>query len=111
LKDILPVQIPPILDKKCNLLAIIITLILLTSPVLLAFGFWYVYEQILISLFLFIFLQFVSGVITSKMRISSIPFDQIDIDFTTYEIAKWYIDKYFCPKEITPSDRKELMST
>ncbi len=103
----MPIEIPPTPSKKCKLLAIIITILLLGLPAVVALYFWYLYDQILISLFLFIFLQIVSGVITSKMRVSSIPFDQIDIDYTTYEIAKWY----FCPKGDNPSDKKMLMST
>ena len=111
MKGILPIEIPPTLNKKCKLLAIFMTLLLLGLPAVLALYFWYLYDQILIALFLFIFLQIVSGVITSKMRIISIPFDQIDIDYTTYEIAKWYLYKHFCPKGNNPSDKKMLMGT
>ena len=111
MKGILPIEIPPTLNKKCKLLTTIITLVLLLFPVVSALYFWYISEQTLIAIFLFIFLQFVSGVITSKMRVISIPFDQIDMDYTTYEIVKWYLYKHFCPKEKNLSDKKELMST
>ena len=111
MKGILPIEIPPTLNKKCKLSAMIITLILLLFPAVSALYFWYISEQTLIAVFLFIFLQFVSGVITSKMRVVSIPFDQIDMDYTTYEIAKWYLYKHFCPKGNNPSDKKMLMGT
>ncbi len=103
----MPIEIPPTPTKKCKITAIIVTLLLLGLPAVMALYFWFVFDNILIAFFLFIFLQIVSGVITSKMRSASIPFDQIDIDYTTYEIAKWY----FCPKGENPSDKKMLMST
>lgn len=111
MKGILPIEIPPTLDKKCKLIAVIITLLLLLLPLVCALYFWYESEQTLIALFLFIFLQFVAGVITSKMRIVSIPFDQIDIDYTTYEIVKWYIHKHLCFKNDTISQENKQMNT
>lgn len=37
-----------------------------------------------------------AGIISSKMRQLSIPQDQREISFTSFEIAKWYVVRYLC---------------
>lgn len=35
-----------------------------------------------------------AGVLSSKMRHLSVPFDQREISFSTYELARWFVVRY-----------------
>lgn len=62
-------------------------------------GLWigYVYN-IWIGIAFFLFLTLVSGVISSKMRVCSIPFDQREMNYSTMAIVKWYLARNICFK-------------
>ena len=96
MKDIPPIEILPKLSNKCILFALSLTLLFLTLPAIFCIYFWYEYDDILLSLFIFIFLQIVSGIILSKIRSFSTPNDQTEINYTTYEILKWYVYRHIC---------------
>ena len=51
-----------------------------------------------IGIAFFLFLTLVSGVVSSKMRIVSIPFEQREMSYSTMAIVKWYIAKNICLK-------------
>lgn len=41
----------------------------------------------------------INGVIQSKLRQLSLPLDQIETSFSTYEISCWFVDRYLmCEK-------------
>lgn len=62
-------------------------------------GVWigYAYDP-WIGIAFFLFLTLVSGVVSSKMRIVSIPFEQREMSYSTMAIVKWYIAKNICLK-------------
>lgn len=62
-------------------------------------GIWigYVYHP-WIGIAFFLFLTLVSGVVSSKMRIASIPFEQREMSYSTMAIVKWYTAKNICLK-------------
>jgi len=98
LQNIPPIEVLPTLNKKCKFLALLLTFILFIFPILLSIYFWYLYDEILIAIFLFLFLQIISGIIIAKIRTNTISFDQREINYSTYEIIKWYISKNICQK-------------
>ncbi len=93
--------IPPIepiveLEGICKGIAIALTLSILLFPLPLSLLFWYFYDDIGITVGIFLFLQIVSGVIVSKLRVMSVSVDQGEISYSTYEVVSRYLDKYFC---------------
>jgi len=66
-------------------------------PLLVGIWIGYIYN-IWIGIAFFLFLTLVCGVISSKMRIMSIPFEQREMSYSTMAIVKWYIAKNICLK-------------
>lgn len=60
------------------------------------------YTPIIVGIWLgiafFLFLTLVSGVVSSKMRICSIPFEQREMSYSTMAIVKWYLARNICLK-------------
>lgn len=59
-------------------------------------GFMY---DVWMGILLFLFLTLVSGVVSSKMRVHSIPYVQREMSYSTMAIIKWYIAKNICFKK------------
>ena len=47
----------------------------------------------------FIFAYIIIGIIKSKLRVMSIPFNQLEYNYTDKAIATWYVSKHFCKKD------------
>jgi hypothetical protein len=86
---------PNIKEKKCIFFAYLIFFSLVIAPVLLSLYVWMQYD-ILIAIGSLIFFYLVSSIITSKLRVMSIPRDQQERSFSTLEIAKWYVSRNLC---------------
>ena len=54
------------------------------------------HDNYVIGIAFFLFLTLVSGVISSKMRVSSIPPAQREMDYSTMAIVKWYLSRSTC---------------
>jgi len=69
----------------------------LLSFVPLFVGFWIGYTYSLwLGIAFFLFLTLVSGVVSSKMRVASIPYEQREMNYSTMAIVKWYVAKNIC---------------
>jgi len=95
-------QIPPILELVpkiqgfwCKVLMFSLYGILTFAPLVVGVWIGYVYD-LWIGIAFFLFLTLVSGVICSKMRICSIPYEQREMSYSTMAIVKWYLAKNIC---------------
>lgn len=67
------------------------------TPIIVGSWLGYIYH-IVIGIAFFLFLTLVSGVISSKMRVCSIPFEQREMSYSTMAIVKWYLARNICLK-------------
>ena len=65
------------------------------TPISVGVGLGYLYN-LWLGIAFFLFLTLVSGVISSKMRVCSIPFEQREMSYSTMAIVKWYVAKNIC---------------
>lgn len=87
---------PKIEGFWCNFLVYFIYLSILITPFLAGGFFWWYFHSFWIGFLFLLFLVLISGIITSKMRISAIPFEQREMDYTTLAVIKWYVGKNLC---------------
>ncbi|NPA73193.1 MAG: hypothetical protein GXO12_00615 [Epsilonproteobacteria bacterium] len=99
MQDIPPIEPIPKLSGFCKIAALLLTSLFYIVPFLFGLWFWLSYDDILISIGIFLFLQIASGVLAAKMRTSYAPLDQLEISYTTYEIVSWYVYFEFCPHQ------------
>ncbi|MBP1681365.1 MAG: hypothetical protein H6Q35_1704 [Proteobacteria bacterium] len=97
-------QLPPIIELIpkirgfwCKVVLYSLYSVLTFTPFLVGGWVGYVYN-LWIGIAFFLFLTLVSGVISSKMRIASIPFEQREMSYSTMAIVKWYVAKNICLK-------------
>jgi len=86
---------PPTLQGKCKILSLIIAFFLTFSPIIALLYVWF--EQnfwlgVGVGLLVFI----ISGIVASKLRVMSIPPDQLEISHSNLEISNWYVAKNIC---------------
>ena len=89
------IETTPILKEKCKIFATIIAYFLSFSPIVIFLVIWFNYD-FWIGIALGLFAYIVTGVVTSKLRLSSIPLDQIEISHSNLEIATWYVARHIC---------------
>ncbi|MDD4504751.1 MAG: hypothetical protein PHE60_00070 [Sulfurospirillaceae bacterium] len=87
--------VPSIKGFKCRVLMYLLYGALSFMPLCLGVWIGYVYN-IWIGIAFFLFLTLVSGVVSSKMRMSSIPLAQREMDYSTMAIVKWYLSRSVC---------------
>lgn len=87
--------VPAIKGFKCRALMYFLYGALSFMPLFLGVWIGYVYN-IWIGIAFFLFLTLVSGVVSSKMRMSSIPLEQREMDYSTMAIVKWYLSRSVC---------------
>lgn len=97
-------QLPPIIELIpkirgfwCKVVLYSLYNALTFTPLFVGGWVGYVYN-LWIGIAFFLFLTLVSGVISSKMRIASIPFEQREMSYSTMAIVKWYVAKNICLK-------------
>ena len=97
-------ELPPIIELVpkihgfwCRTVMFILYGTLTFVPLLMGIWIGYMYNP-WIGIAFFLFLTLVSGVISSKMRIASIPFEQREMSYSTMAIVKWYVAKNICLK-------------
>jgi hypothetical protein len=83
-------QTPQIDGLKCKLYVYSIFLGLSVLPLIISIYFWMEYDLV-IAIGMGLFLYFVSAIIGSKLRQISIPLDQTERSFSSFEIASWYV--------------------
>lgn len=86
-------------NGKCKAIVLLITICLYALPFILGLYGWFNYEWF-IAFGLFCFGYILNGIIHSKLRQISIPPDQLERSFSSYEVASWFVSKYinFCIK-------------
>lgn len=87
--------VPIIKGFNCKVLMYFLYSTLTFSPLLVGIWIGYVHN-IWIGIAFFLFLTLVSGVVSSKMRINSIPYEQREMDYSTMAIVKWYLSRSVC---------------
>lgn len=87
--------VPSIKGFKCRGMMYLIYVLLTFSPLFIGAWIGYAYN-IWVGIAFFLFLTLVSGVISSKMRVSSIPPAQREMDYSTMAIVKWYLSRSIC---------------
>jgi len=97
--------VPPIIEVVpklkgfwCKALMWGVYALLTFGPVVV--GAWIGYAHNLwVGIAFFLFLTLVGGVVSSKMRVNSIPYAQREMNYSTMAIVKWYLAKNSCLKE------------
>ena len=87
--------VPTIKGLKCRVLMYLLYGTLSFMPLLIGGWVGYAYN-IWIGIAFFLFLTLVSGVVSSKMRMNSIPPEQREMDYSTMAIVKWYLSRSIC---------------
>ncbi|NLC28451.1 MAG: hypothetical protein GX780_06730 [Campylobacteraceae bacterium] len=77
----------------CKALTFMIASALVLAPWIIAFWSGWVYHWS-IGVGIGIFGYLIVGILSSKMRQLSIPKDQREISFTSYEISRWFVARY-----------------
>jgi len=96
----LPIEVmPKITNFKCKLFVYAIYLLITILPVIVGIVFWQYLYNSWIGFLMFLFSVLISGIIISKMRINSIPFNQRELSYSTIVVVKWYVGKNFCLKD------------
>ena len=98
--------IPPVIEVVpkvqgfwCKSLMVFLYALLTFAP--LCIGGWIGYAYNLwVGIAFFLFLTLVGGVVSSKMRVNSIPYAQREMNYSTMAIVKWYIAKNSCLEEV-----------
>ena len=97
--------VPPIIEVVpkiegfwCKVLMMSLYLLLNFAPLVVGVWIGYMYN-LWVGIAFFLFLTLVSGVVSSKMRVNSIPYAQREMNYSTMAIVKWYIAKNHCLRE------------
>ena len=92
-KDESPIEpTPELVGLKCKIYVYSIFLALTVFPLIIAIYFW-MEHNLVIAVGIGLFLYFVSAIISSKLRQISVPLDQQERSFNSFEIASWYVKK------------------
>ncbi len=87
--------VPTIKGFWCKCFMIVCYLFLTLTPLIIGLWVGYTYN-IWIGIAFFLFLTLVGGIISSKMRVHSIPFEQREMNYSTLAIVKWFLAKNVC---------------
>ncbi len=90
------IEVTPTLKRFwCKTMMYFLYTLLTFLPFGVGAGVGYFYD-IWIGIAFFLFLTLISGIVSSKMRIASIPYAQREMDYSTMAIAKWFVAKNWC---------------
>jgi len=87
---------PKIEGFWCNFFVWIVYIAIVLAPFIVGAFFWWYLHSAWIGFLFLLFAMLVRGVLTSKMRINSIPFAQREMNYSTLAVVKWYIGKNKC---------------
>ena len=95
-REIDPIEQPPKIEGLgCKVMVYGLFFLLAVAPVVAAGCVWYAYNfWIAVAVGLFLYLM--SGFVSSKLRLMSLPPDQREKTLSSFEIARWYIGKNHC---------------
>jgi len=86
---------PTLQTFTCKLFARTIEYFLRYSAFVLSLSIWYLYDYFIAGSS-FVLLYIVIGIIRSKLRNSSIPYNQREYTYNDKEVSIWYATKYLC---------------
>jgi len=81
--------------KKCRLLIRLASLLLSYGSLLISTVVFFYYD-LFIGFVSFLIMYIITGIIRSKIRLTSIPSMQLEYNYSDYEITSWYFLKYIC---------------
>lgn len=87
---------PKIEGFWCKTLVLVVYLAIVLTPFAMGAFFWWYLHSLWIGFSFILFGMLASGVVISKMRINSIPFEQREMNYSTFAVVKWYIGKNKC---------------
>ncbi len=88
-------NIPKMKNNRCKFLAFAVFFGLVILPLLITLYIWYEYDWI-IAIGGGLFLYLISAIVSSKLRVASVPPDQRERNLSSMDIAKWYVHTHFC---------------
>lgn len=86
---------PIMIGTRCKLLAYSVFFGLAILPIMIGLYVWLQYDW-MVAIGALLFSYMVTTVVGSKLRLESLPHDQRERNFSSLEIAKWYVSKNFC---------------
>ncbi len=86
---------PKIEGIKCKALLYGLFFMLTIFPLLVALYVWYEYDWFY-AFGAALFLYIISSIVGSKLRLLSVPSDQLERSLSSMEIARWYVGSYLC---------------
>jgi len=86
---------PIMIGVRCKLLAYGLFFGLAVLPLLVTLYVWLRYDWVF-AIGALLFSYMISTIVGSKLRLGSLPIDQRERNFSSLEIAKWYVSKNFC---------------
>ncbi len=86
---------PKIESKKCKIIAFLLSISLIYSPLLIGGVIWYFYDYFFAGASLLI-TYLVVGIIRSQLRNDVIPLNQREFHYTDKAIATWVVAKQVC---------------
>lgn len=87
---------PKIEGFGCKFLVWTVYLAIVLTPFIVGIYFWWYLHSAWIGFLFLLFAMLISGIVISKMRINSIPFEQREMNYSTLAVVKWYIGKNKC---------------
>ncbi|OQX74379.1 MAG: hypothetical protein B6D59_02660 [Campylobacteraceae bacterium 4484_4] len=95
-REIDPIEQPPKIEGLgCKAMVYGLFFLLAVAPGVMAGWIWYAYN-FWIGAAVGLFLYLISGFVSSKLRLMSLPPDQREKTLSSLEIARWYIGKNHC---------------
>jgi hypothetical protein len=91
--------VPELSNKKCRYIAFAIGTLFNIFPIILFFLAFLIYN-IYFAIGMLVVSYIFTSVYISKIRYTFIPFEQNELDYNNYQIAKFYTKKNFCFKGI-----------
>ena len=86
---------PTMVGTRCKVLAYAVFFGLAIVPLLVTLYVWFVYGW-LFAIGALLFSYMVSTIVGSKLRLESLPADQRERNFSSLQIARWYVSRNFC---------------
>ncbi len=87
---------PKLKTKKCKFLATLLSIFLSYGIYALTITSWLYTYDYFISFFTLVLSFIIMGIVRSKLRNISIPFNQREFQYSDLEISQWYISKELC---------------
>ncbi|NOX15782.1 MAG: hypothetical protein GXP61_07130 [Epsilonproteobacteria bacterium] len=87
--------IPKIKGTKCKFYLLLLYIFITYTPMAASLLIWYEYN-FLIGFAFFLFFTLAMGVVISKLRLLSLPPNQMEMSYSNMAIAKWFLDKNIC---------------